>query len=136
MEEQELVFVYGTLKRGHGNNYLLPESSFMGPAVTQDKYSMYHNGIPYVSKKKKKTRIGGELYSVNKEVLKSLDLLEGHPQWYKREMVTVQRFANRWKDDIISLNAWLYFNEDIPKNAREIKGGIFMTHQNEYTFLL
>ena len=45
----EKVFVYGTLKRGYSNNYLLQSSECLGHATTKDRYAMYSSGIPYVT---------------------------------------------------------------------------------------
>ena len=32
------LFVYGTLKRGFGNNYILRNSKFLGSAITEEKF--------------------------------------------------------------------------------------------------
>ena len=40
------LFVYGTLKRGYGNNRLLREATFIGPAISKSAmYRMYSTGF-------------------------------------------------------------------------------------------
>ncbi len=102
---KHLVFVYGTLKKGFGNHYLLENSKFIGRAKTKEKYKMTANGIPFVSKSKAVSHIIGEVYEVDDETLEKLDFLEDHPDWYKREKVKVVL------EDGKELEAWLYFNE-------------------------
>lgn len=130
------VFVYGTLKRGKHNNYLMSNSKYLGVGVTKRKYAMYEHGIPYVSQKTQTTEIVGELYEVDRHTLKSLDMLEGHPDWYVRQEVEVlfiqDHIANFSEDDIQVKTAWIYFNEQIPKNAIENETGIFESGNSRY----
>ena len=83
------VFVYGTLKKGFGNHILLEGSKFLGYAKTNPLFTMVSlGGFPAVIIDGE-TSIQGEVYEVNEEALRSLDRLEGHPNWYKRiEVVT------------------------------------------------
>ena len=99
----ELVFVYGTLRRGHGNHVLLKNSQFVDAGLTKKKYAMYANGIPFVNDDEEVSSIFGELYKVSNHTLRMLDLLEGHPGWYERKKITVIGGKKRYK-------AWLYFN--------------------------
>jgi gamma-glutamylcyclotransferase (GGCT)/AIG2-like uncharacterized protein YtfP len=85
------VFVYGTLKRGHGNwQRFMQDAVFLGKAESVDKaYKMFGHGIPFLIRiglKKKQVRHAvGELYEVDDETLAALDQLEGHPRYYCRE---------------------------------------------------
>jgi len=99
----ELVFVYGTLRRGHGNHVLLQNSKFVDYGFTKDKYAMYHTGIPFVNEYEEVSNIFGEVYQVSGHVLEMLDLLEGHPGWYERKKTIVIGGKKRYR-------AWLYFN--------------------------
>ena len=117
------VFVYGTLKRGHGNHILMQDSVFLGPALTDKKYTMYKSGIPFVSKSPNTTQIIGELYDVVKTTLDDLDMLEGHPTWYKREKVPVTHISRQ--GEIETVDAWLYFNRNIPHNATIVESGTY-----------
>lgn len=96
------MFVYGTLKRGHGNNVLLRRSMFVGPGITKEKFALYESGIPFVVKDEPVSQIHGELYQVPEDSLRAIDGLEGHPDWYCREETTV--IVNGQEHQ-----AWLYF---------------------------
>ena len=83
------IFVYGTLKRGFGNNVLLRDSEFLCEGKLSKEYSMYVGGIPYVVHEKGKGVVG-ELWEVDDNALFYVDALEGHPNWYKRTPVIVK----------------------------------------------
>ena len=99
----EIVFVYGTLKEGYGNHYLLEKSIKVSKATTMDKYGMYESGIPYVIKSENTTQIKGEVYLVDTQTFSNLDILEGHPIAYRREKIKVLLDDNR------KATAWIYF---------------------------
>jgi len=99
-----VVFVYGTLRKGFGNHRYLEKAEFLGTAKTKEKYTMRVSGIPYVSKEPT-SYIVGEIYKVNEIELMNIDNLEGHPNWYKRELVKVVLDTGE------ELEAWMYFNE-------------------------
>lgn len=101
--EKILMFVYGTLMSGYGNNRLLRNETLIGPAKTIEKYELRARGIPYVNKNNPISQIKGEVYEVSPEALPSLDSLEGHPRWYRREKIPVE-INNEIKE------AWIYFN--------------------------
>lgn len=111
------VFVYGTLKKGRGNNSLLKSSEFIGEGKTVNKYALYTTGIPFVIASQKVSHISGELYSVDDETLLNLDRLEGHPDWYHREITKVEVDGKIY-------NAYMYF---YPKPIGSlIKSGIYV----------
>lgn len=83
------IAVYGTLKRGHYNNRFIGTSEFIGEGITKDKYQMTSNGhFPYLSKNGD-YNIKVEVFEVNEDDLKNIDRLEGHPTFYKREVVDI-----------------------------------------------
>jgi gamma-glutamylaminecyclotransferase len=98
-----LLFVYGTLKRGHANHRRIEEAEFVCRLnLTPDFYMISFGGFPGIvyrndfpenlrptSPKLQPTQITGELYRVTKEMLASVDLLEGHPTFYKRRVLDV-----------------------------------------------
>ena len=101
-----LLFVYGTLMRGYGNNVLLRDSDFLGEAVTTDgKFSMVTGGFPMVYAGGS-SNIKGELYWVDDVVLQSCDRLEGHPNWYRRERISVDAAA--------VVHPWMYIMQGEP----------------------
>lgn len=80
-----LVFVYGTLRQGYGNHRLLEGARFLGVRHTAPTFTMIHlGGFPGVLATGQ-TSIIGEVYEVtDPEMLRRLDRLEGHPDWYRR----------------------------------------------------
>ena len=47
-----LVGVYGTLKKGFHNNYLLNHAEYVGVGVTQDVYPLIVSGLPYLRRER------------------------------------------------------------------------------------
>ena len=92
------LFVYGSLRRGFPNHFLLEKSIYMGTYSTVDKYHMIgqvSKSFPYVVDSETEfddanpTHIIGELYDIEADVLQDLDELEGHPDFYTRRTVQV-----------------------------------------------
>ena len=90
-----LVFVYGTLKRGYGNNRLLRDGDarFIGEASTLFPYfRLYGRGIPFMALERDESRglnVKGEVWEVDPNCLQRLDWLEGHPHMYTRQTIEV-----------------------------------------------
>ena len=85
------VFVYGTLKRGYGNNRLLQSAKFIDSGVTMMPYRILGTGGFPVVLNEKEHRIAGEVYEiVTKRDLPRLDGLEGYPYMYYRKKVMVE----------------------------------------------
>ena len=105
--QDNLVAVYGTLKKNHSNYYhYLRGSKYVGGGKTKDKYPMVIDSLPYVLKHKGKGHnVQVDVFKVSNTKLEDLDRLEGHPNWYFREKVDI-----RMKDGKI-LSCWLYFNK-------------------------
>lgn len=83
---KHLVFVYGSLKRGFGNHFVLGDSTYKGTLVTRDNFTMYSfDAFPAIKKDTHGLPILGELFEVSDKILKDLDTLEGHPTFYKRQ---------------------------------------------------
>lgn len=87
------IFVYGTLKRKCGNNGYLKDSKFIGAFLTTARYSLYlaDGGLPFLSERGL-DKIKGEIYRVDRETLKRVDALEGHPYFYKRKPIDIIGF--------------------------------------------
>jgi gamma-glutamylaminecyclotransferase len=92
----KLMFVYGTLKQGSHNNIMLGKSKFLGRAVTKPKLNIKSVGIPIVmtpfsdAMRKTAKPIIGEVYKVSKKTINTVDILEGHPDLYKRFLIDVE----------------------------------------------
>lgn len=112
--EKELVFVYGTLMAGYHNHYYLETSKWVDYAKTVKDYSLFESGIPFVYEDLNITTITGEVYEVSKSVMYYLDMLEGHPDAYKRKQIDVKLgFTNE------VVKAWIYFYPRIVGNLIE-----------------
>ena len=101
-----LLFVYGTLKHGFDNHNLIDGSYFVGTGRTVQRFAMYKQIVPYVTKAEAISPIHGELYRVHSSVLDMLDLFEGNPVWNCREQVEVVL-----DQDHSTVIAWMYFND-------------------------
>ncbi len=92
------LFVYGTLKRGCSNNYLMKGISYVGEDKTKDSHCMINLGrFPAIFERKGTTSIKGETFLVNGEHLKALDAFEG--KWFYRKKVLLES----------GINAYTYF---------------------------
>ena len=91
------LFVYGTLKKGHSNNIVLKSvgAKFLGydALILPDHSFVDFGGFPGVIRHSKSSSSSsnfvdqvllGEVYYGNCEMLKSCDILEGHPSFFKR----------------------------------------------------
>lgn len=83
---KQLVFVYGTLKSGYGNNRILKGSKLVAEATTEDDFLLTDTGFPYLIPQNALTAtegvttapVRGELWEVTSEdVMDNLDSLEG-----------------------------------------------------------
>lgn len=105
MEPKHLVFVYGTLRKGHCNHHLLKDAHFYGIGMTEGLYAMYlKNGYPYVTSTEYRYPIVGELFAVDDDTLGVLDKFEGHPRHYERRESPVRAGAEPYV-------AWIYFRD-------------------------
>lgn len=99
------VAVYGTLKKGKHNHGWLQGSKFIGKCFIPNT-TMYISGLPYLTL----TEGDGcyaELYDVNDSVLRGLDRLEGHPDFYRRVVLPVVELETGHK-----ATAWCYVHPD------------------------
>jgi gamma-glutamylcyclotransferase (GGCT)/AIG2-like uncharacterized protein YtfP len=107
LDNEIAVAVYGTLKSGYGNNFLLEDAILVGKGKTTEKYPLVirQGGLPFLLYRKNKGyNVEVELYLVNKNALRRLDILEGHPLWYRRRETSITI------DEIDTpMTAWVYF---------------------------
>lgn len=80
------VFVYGTLKNGHGNHRLLETARQLHDDAVITGMMVSLGGFPCVTTHGD-NQIHGEIYEVDDATLLRLDQLEGHPTFYCREIV-------------------------------------------------
>ncbi len=88
----QVVFVYGSLKRGWGLHQLLRTAEFLGTATTKPLYRLFDLGqYPALVEWPVGLGIEGELYRVDAECLAALDDAEGVSEgYYVRRAVQLQ----------------------------------------------
>lgn len=120
-----VLFVYGTLRRGLENHEeYLKNARYMGGALTQEKYALFLDDFPYLTKAAAVSRVAGELYLVDQETQARIDLLEGHPHQYRRELITVVTEQGEPQC------AWVYFYPEARGRLVE-SGDLFNAGQSE-----
>ncbi|XP_058526610.1 gamma-glutamylaminecyclotransferase [Ochotona princeps] len=94
-----LVFVYGTLKRGQPNHKVLLDgtngsAAFRGHGHTAEPYPLViageHNIPRLLNLPGKGHRVAGEIYAVDKQMLRFLDDFEQCPHMYQRTELSVR----------------------------------------------
>jgi gamma-glutamylcyclotransferase (GGCT)/AIG2-like uncharacterized protein YtfP len=85
------LFFYGTLKTNQSRNHILNDQSFIGSARTKPVYNLYNQGaFPVMVPDPQGKSIEGELWEVDDNCLKILDMIEGHPNLFKRTEVELE----------------------------------------------
>jgi len=101
------IFVYGTLKRNQGNNSLLTScgADFLTTAYTKEPRKLVVDGLPYLNRPEIEggVYVKGEIWEVPDSMVWRIDLLEGHPDWYRRQEDLFKG------EDGKSYKAWVYY---------------------------
>jgi gamma-glutamylaminecyclotransferase len=91
--------VYGTLRWGQRNHWILEESEFIGTGKVKGK--IFGQEVPFFQPGPK-GKVVVEVYSVDPKTLRILDLLEDHPRSYRR----VKRYVK--EGDKVLGYCWIY----------------------------
>jgi len=117
---KELLFVYGSLKKGFDNHNLLSKyAKRIGKSITIGKFGMFEDSFgnyPYLVPAPK-MRIHGELYLIErKELLDKLDQFEGAPEYYERKKILVKSHRGTHR-------AFVYIQPHtaVPKNQKPLR---------------
>lgn len=111
----DLLFVYGSMKKGFRNHFRMEKENFIGNAITKEKYSMYPDSnysFPYAIKENQEFNLKGELYEIKNIGFSILDDFEGVPTYYQREIIPVIC-------DDKEHNAYIYFRASSNKRDYE-----------------
>jgi len=104
-----LLFVFGTLKRGYHNHRRLLRAEFVARAksISVECAMTQRGGFPlmYLDRPVEGCSVVGEIYRVTEDDMISTDQLEGYPRFYNRR---IERFMVGSRE----VNAWIYYNED------------------------
>jgi len=90
----ELVFVYGTLKRGETNHHWLEGASWQGEAELGGV--VLHDLGPFPMAVIGEGIAEGEVYAVERSIFARLDELEGYPRLYDRQLLTLRDGRRAW----------------------------------------
>lgn len=88
------LFVYGTLREGSGHlrHSIMADAIFMGVYKTKPKYDMINlRSFPGLLEGGESV-VTGEIYKVNNDILRSTDMMEGHPSFYERKFVEIEDY--------------------------------------------
>lgn len=88
------VFVYGSLKKGFGNHSCLGKSLMVKEDALKSAYLVDLGSFPGMFQGD--GEVHGEVYEVSPAIMSRLDLLEGHPNFYRREVVTLNSGMKAW----------------------------------------
>lgn len=116
--DEHFVFVYGTLKAGKSNHGLLENATLLGVAFTNpNTWNMVNLGAypALVEAAGPSPRIKGEVYVVDDETLKNLDILEGYPEFYTRKRIRTYRADGRF-----AYVAFVYYMSEAPEGYTQI----------------
>ena len=84
------VFVYGTLLSGEPNHRLLAHAELLGEARTEPAFELVSLGAFPAMLAGGDTAVLGEVYAVDGATLTDLDRLEGHPHFYRHQLVRLE----------------------------------------------
>jgi gamma-glutamylcyclotransferase (GGCT)/AIG2-like uncharacterized protein YtfP len=119
------LFVYGTLRSGWNNNYLLRQSgaSLVGLCKTANNLTLTASGIPYLGHEPR-TKVVGEVWEIQWDRVGRIDQLEGHPTFYEREEIKVKMDSGE------TVTAWAYFCDVGATTAELVESGDFAVYAN------
>lgn len=108
VQEKFKIFVYGTLKKDKINHSYLSTAKFLYRAQTVAKFAMVSDkGVPYpyvLGETPRGHQIIGEVYEVDEDTKKVLDILEGVPHHYIEQEIKVQKLYTYGADDHVGYN--------------------------------
>lgn len=86
------LFVYGTLRAGQSNHYLLRQATKLGACQLTSGYLLYDLGHYPGARQSPSSHIPliGEVYEVDSTTFAALDLLEEYPEVYTRELIDTE----------------------------------------------
>lgn len=114
---RHLVFVYGNLRQGGPDDYILAECELIGPHTTEPRYTMFRLGDFPAVVARGETAIVGEIYRVGDDVFGLLDELQCYPQVFSRQTVHTS-----------SGPAWIYLYNRLVGTGSAVGHGDWLRH--------
>jgi gamma-glutamylcyclotransferase (GGCT)/AIG2-like uncharacterized protein YtfP len=133
IENQTLLFVYGTLKKNfHWNAKFLSQSELIAPVTTVEKLALVvgESGVPYLlADIEGGHNIRGEVWRVDDETLKGLDEYEGVGKgYYCRKEVKVKQQNGQ----VMTANAYFKIDAGALKNESFLEEYTLEFHKRNY----
>ena len=120
-DAEHKVFVYGTLIAGEANAH------WAGIARRQKAWTtgtIYDTGCRFPAfVKRGRTRIVGEVLTVDDDGFRSMDRLEGYPSLYRREQIQVNLVGGG------RVLAWVYIMNNLRDDAPVIESGDWVAYR-------
>lgn len=106
-----VLFVYGTLKRGHSNNSRIEDGTFVKEVEIEnfDMYDLYS----YPAIVDGTGTIKAEMFRITEDDFDSTDKLEGYPTHYDRKLVTTK----------CGETGWIYYYKNKPYSSKIVETG-------------
>jgi gamma-glutamylcyclotransferase (GGCT)/AIG2-like uncharacterized protein YtfP len=119
LKESNLVAVYGSLRRGLGNHGFLRESNLLSTEQVSGFLMKSLGGYPAVFHDDPDKVITIEVYEVPEKSMRGLDSLEGHPAWYRRELIETSQgeawiyvMQREYQRPVVESGDWVQYLEN------------------------
>ena len=106
MAEDRLYFAYGSNINLEQMNYRCPDAAVVGPVTLEGWELLFRRGGFATIAPREGEQVQGLLWSITQSCERSLDLYEGYPRFYDKQMVTVRDSEGR------SLSAMVYIMDE------------------------
>ncbi len=129
------VFVYGTLKEGFANFGINAGHRVPGTFRTVQKYPLYIIGEPFlpwlVNQPGTGEHVLGQVFQVNAQVLRDMDVLEQIDEagWYARVEIQVQKVGAQ---NALPLQAFVYFGASERVQREHVHAGPLVEFNAEH----
>ncbi len=120
MSTPPLLFAYGSLRRGEHNHHYLRTAAYLGEHVTTAAYTMFDLGAYPAVIAAGVTPIEGEIHALEADGLTRLDVLEGYPRHYDRQLIQTPWGA-----------AWIYLYRLTLHGRARVEQGNWIAYQRQ-----
>lgn len=92
MENKYKVAVYGSLRKGLYNHYLMSHSDFIKTVSVEVPFKMISmsDRFPALIPIKENNLVVFELYKIDDKTARNLDILEGYPDFYSKKYIKIE----------------------------------------------
>jgi gamma-glutamylaminecyclotransferase len=92
MENKYKVAVYGSLRKGLYNHYLMSHSDFIKTISVEVPFKMISmsDRFPALIPTKENNLVVFELYKIDDKTARNLDILEGYPDFYSKKYIKIE----------------------------------------------